>query len=255
MSLVDAVLLGVVEGITEFLPISSTGHLILVSHVLDLPSSDFLKTCEIAIQLGAILAAVFLYWRRLLFDVETMKRVVVALLPAIGVGFLFYQGIQRLLESELTVVLALGIGGLLIILFELLHHEKSDAREDLSAIPYRSAFIIGCFQALAVVPGVSRAGATILGGLLMGLRRTAIVEFSFLLAIPTMVAATGLQVFKHQAAIRGEEWLLLAVGCVTAFLVAILAIKFFLRFIATHTFISFGVYRIAIALLFFFIVL
>lgn len=255
MDFIDAIALGVVEGLTEFLPVSSTGHLILVSRLLDLPDTDFLKTFQIAIQLGAILAVVVLYFRRLFLEWEMMKRIAVALLPALGIGFLFYASIRKLFESEITVVVMLFIGGVAIILFEIFHKNKEGMTQDLAVLPYRTAFSIGAFQALAVIPGVSRAAATILGGLWLGLTRTAIVEFSFLLAVPTMIAATALDLVKHASLFSRADFHLLAIGFAVSFAVALAAVKFFLRFVESHTFIAFGVYRIVIALLFFWLVL
>jgi len=149
---------------------------------------------------------------------------------------------------------ALFVGGVILVLYELFHKEK-EARADLESMTYRAAFFIGLFQALSVVPGVSRAGATILGGLLLGFKRTAIVEFSFLLAVPTMVAATSLDLFKHASLFSGSDFPLLFVGFATAFFVAITAVKFLLRYVETHTFLAFGIYRIVVAGLFFVFVL
>ena len=255
MTFLDAILLGIVEGLTEFLPISSTGHLILVAELLRLPETDFLKTFQIAIQLGAILAIVVLYWRTLFFDRAIIKRILVALVPAIGVGFLLYTMIRQLFESSLVVVGALFMGGLVLILFELFRKTKGEYGTTLEAMTYRTAFLVGVFQTLSVIPGVSRAGATILGGLVLGLRRTAIVEFSFLLAVPTMVAATTLDIWKHGAAFSSADFSLLLVGMTTSFFVAMVAVKFLLRFIESHTFIAFGVYRMVVAVLFFLFVL
>lgn len=255
MDIFDAIILGIVEGLTEFLPISSTGHLVLAAELLRLPETEFLKTFQIAIQLGAILAVVALYFRKLFLDREIMKRIAVALLPALGIGFLFYASIRRLFESQMTVVAALFIGGVIIIFFEVLRKGKEGAIEDLATLPYRKAFIIGAFQAISVIPGVSRAAATILGGLWLGMKRTAIVEFSFLLAVPTMVAATALDLVKNASSFSSADFHLLFVGFLVSFLVAIAAIKFLLRFVQTHTFVSFGVYRIIVAALFFLFIL
>ncbi len=254
MGIFDAILLGIVEGLTEFLPVSSTGHLILSAKLLGLPETEFLKTFEVSIQLGAILAVVCLYWRKLLLDWEMMKRLVVALLPAIGIGFLFYASIREMLGSETVVVWSLLIGGVLLIVFERMHRGKEGGEDNLSSLPYKTAFSIGVFQALAVIPGVSRAGATILGGLWLGLKRTAIVEFSFLLAVPTMIAATVLDIAKNAETFSLEDIHLLLAGFFAAFIVAILAVRFFLRFIKAHTFIPFGVYRIVLALAFLFLI-
>jgi undecaprenyl-diphosphatase len=220
MDIFQAIILGIVEGITEFLPISSTGHLILVSQILHIPESEFLTTFQIVIQLGAILAVVVLYWRKLFLEWEVMKRIVVALLPALGIGYLFYAVIRRLLGSDMTVVVALGIGGLVLIVFEYLHKEREGDRENLSTLPYKTVFLVGLCQAMAVIPGVSRSGATILGGLMLGMKRTAIVEFSFLLAVPTMIAATTLDIWKHGASFSSVDVSSLLVGLVVAFLVA-----------------------------------
>lgn len=252
MSISDAFLLGIVEGITEFLPISSTGHLILASDLLSLPESDFLKTFQIVIQLGAIGAITALYWKKILFDREVMKRVGVALLPALGVGFLFYNSIRALFESSLTVVGALFIGGIILILFEIWNERRARERVGLEQLSYGTALGIGFFQALSVIPGVSRAGATILGGLMFGLKRGAVVEFSFLLAVPTMLAATTLDLWKHKHLFSSTELLPLLVGFFTAFGVAVFAVKFLLRYVETHTFIVFGIYRILLATIFFF---
>lgn len=255
MNFFDAIILGIVEGLTEFLPVSSTGHLILAAELLKLPETEFLKTFQVAIQLGAILAVVALYFRKLFLEWEIMKRIAVALLPALGIGFLFYASIRKLFESQMTVVAALFIGGIIIILFEVFRKDKEGTIEDLATLPYRKAFWIGAFQAASVIPGVSRAAATILGGLWLGMKRTAIVEFSFLLAVPTMVAAATLDLVKNASLFSVADFHLLFVGFLVSFLVALAAIKFLLRFVETHTFIAFGAYRIALSILFFFFVL
>lgn len=255
MNLIDAFFLGIVEGVTEFLPISSTGHLILAANLLHLSETDFLKTFQIVIQLGAIGAVVMIYWRKLFLDRVMIQKIIVALLPALGIGFLFYKLIRSLFESSFTVVLALAIGGIILILFEWFHGENKEAGQELTELNYRQAFLIGLFQTLSVIPGVSRAGATILGGLFLGLKRRAIVEFSFLLAVPTMLAATTLDLLKHEVTFSSADSLSLIIGLVTAFGVALVAVKFLLRFIETHSFIAFGVYRILVALLFYSLVL
>lgn len=255
MDFLQAIILGIVEGLTEFLPISSTGHLILASEILHIPQSEFLTSFQIVIQLGAILAVVALYWRRLFLEWEVMKRIMVALLPALGIGFLFYSFIRTLLTSELTVVVALGIGGIILIAFEYVRKGRDGTIENIASLPYRTAFFIGFFQAISVIPGVSRSGATLLGGLSLGLSRKAIVEFSFLLAAPTMLAATSLDLLKHGAAFSSADFSLLFGGFIVAFLVALFAMKGFLRFIESHSLMAFGVYRILVAVLFFLFVL
>lgn len=256
MNLFDAVIYGIVEGITEFLPISSTGHLMLTSFLLKSLQTNFLKSFEIAIQLGAILSVVVLYAKHLFVNKEIIKRIIVAFLPTAAVGFALYKVIKGiLLENTQIVLWSLFIGGILLIVFELFHKEKNDSVEELSHIPYRTSFLIGIFQSLAVIPGVSRAAATIIGGLALGLKRKTIVEFSFLLAVPTMLAATGFDLIKNAGAFSVDDFWFLAVGFVTSFVVALLSIKFLLGFIKKHTFISFGVYRMLLALLFWIILL
>ncbi|HPN09671.1 MAG TPA: undecaprenyl-diphosphate phosphatase [Syntrophales bacterium] len=249
MDLMTAAILGIVEGISEFLPISSTGHLILTSHLLGLKHTDFLKSFEIAIQVGAIASVVVLYWRYLLVDLRTITKVVVAFLPTGIMGLTLYKLIkQYLLGSAQVVLWSLLIGGVLLIVFELWHREREDAVGAVENISLRQALIIGCFQSLAMIPGVSRSAATIVGGLLLGLKRKVIVEFSFLLAVPTMLAATAYDLLKSGVGFSPDQFQFLAVGFVTSFVVALLSIKFLLRYIQTHTFIAFGVYRIVLVL-------
>ncbi len=259
MTALQALILGVVEGVTEFLPISSTGHLILASSVLGIAQTEFQKTFEIFIQLGAILAVVAVFWKKFL-DIELLKKIIVAFIPTGIIGLTLYKLVKSyLLGNESVVLWSLFLGGIALIAFEYLYpsqsspvaSEASDTRE-LARISYKKALGIGLFQSIAIIPGVSRSGATIVGGMLMGLRRRTIVEFSFLLAVPTMLAASGLDLLKHASSITGGEVGLLAVGFVTAFIVALFSIVWLLRFVRSHTFVPFGVYRILVALLFWF---
>ena len=251
MNLLHAALLGIVEGVTEFLPVSSTGHLILATGLLGLEQTEFLKSFDIAIQFGAILAVVVLYGRSLLFRPAVLRRVAAAFLPTALIGFLLYKTVKRFLLGNGTVVMwALLLGGIGLIVFELLYREKDTDSEDLGGIPYRSCFLIGVFQSLAMVPGVSRSAATVIGGLSLRLKRKTIVEFSFLLAVPTMLAATVLDLMKSAHAFTPQEYRFLGVGAVVSFVVSILSIRFLLGFIRSHTFIPFGVYRILAALAF-----
>ncbi|OGN03303.1 MAG: hypothetical protein A2655_00540 [Candidatus Yanofskybacteria bacterium RIFCSPHIGHO2_01_FULL_43_42] len=291
MTVFETIILGVVEGFTEFLPVSSTGHLILSSHLLKLEQSNFLKSFEIAIQLGAILSVVVLYFKKFLLNLEVIKRIGVAFLPTAVVGFLLYGFIKNvLLGSTATVLWSLLLGGIALIVFEFWHRGKektppqafpltaiqkrgglpagqaairqlAEERGGLGAgqaeergvpsLSYAHCFFIGLFQALAVIPGVSRAGATILGGLWLGVPRKTIVEFSFLLALPTMAGATGLDLVKNVSSFSYDQFGILAVGFVASFITAVLAIKFLLSFIQKHTFVSFGIYRIILAIAFF----
>jgi undecaprenyl-diphosphatase len=256
MYITHAVILGIVEGVTEFLPISSTGHLILAAQALKLPQSDFVKSFEIIIQLGAICSVIALYYKSLFLNWKIARRLIAAFIPTGIVGFLLYSLVRRFLMGNSQVVLwSLLAGGVCLIVFELLHREKAGAQDDVASISYGQAVAIGLFQSVAVVPGVSRAAATILGGLLVGLKRRTIVEFSFLLAVPTMLAATVLEVSKNTAVFDRSHAVILLVGFITSFIVALCAVKFLLAFIRKHNFIVFGVYRMLIAILFLFIVI
>ncbi len=249
MDFITALILGIVQGISEFLPISSTGHLILASHLMGLRHTEFLKSFEIAIQAGTILSVVVLYWRSLLVDFEVIKRLAVAFLPTGVLGLTLYRLIKGyLLGSETVVLCSLLVGGILIVAFERWYREGEGATGDIRAMSYRNALIVGLFQSIAMIPGVSRSAATILGGLLLGLKRKTIVEFTFLLAVPTMLAATGYDLIKSGSQFSPGEVQYLLIGFVTAFVVALLSIKFLLRFIKTHTFIPFGIYRIVVVI-------
>ena len=254
MNILHAVIFGIVEGVTEFFPISSTGHLILTAQILRVSQSDFVKSFEIAIQLGAILSVVALYFNSLLLDLKIMKKLIAAFIPTMIIGLIFYKLVKRyLLGNSHVVIWSLLIGGIFIIVFELLHWEKAGATDDVASISYKQAVLIGLFQSIAVIPGVSRSAATIIGGLLLGLKRKQIVEFSFLLAVPTMLAATVFDLSKNCNTFTQNQFIFLFTGFITSFIVALMAIKFLLAFIRNNSFIAFGVYRILIALLFFFL--
>ncbi len=255
MTYFHVLILAIVEGITEFLPISSTGHLILTGKLLGLASGEFLKTFDIAIQSGAILAVVVLYWRLLLVRRDVLIRVVAAFIPTGILGLVFYKMVKEWLGSPMVVVWSLAIGGLVLILFERAHQEQSGALDDAGKMSIKTAVAIGFFQALALVPGISRAAATICGGRYLGLSRRAIVEFSFLLALPTMAAATGLDLMKHTGEFSSSQFGQLIFGCAISFVVALLAIRFLLKYIQRHDFKAFGYYRILIAVAFWLLVL
>lgn len=257
MGLLHTIILGIVEGVTEFLPISSTAHLILTSDLLRIPQTNYHKSFEIIIQLGAILAVVVLYWRSFLMRWDVLKKIVVAFVPTGIIGLVVYKFAKQYLLGNTPVVLwALLLGGIFIIAFELVYKEprdqflNPDIDTDISEISYKQSFTIGLFQSIAIIPGMSRAAATIIGGLLLGLRRKTIVEFSFLLAVPTMLAATGLDLFKNYKEFSSSDFGYLTLGFLASFITALITIKFLLKYIRTHDFKAFGIYRIAIAILF-----
>jgi undecaprenyl-diphosphatase len=251
MDFFQAISLSVVEGLTEFLPISSTGHMILASKLLNIMQSDFVKSFEIIIQLGAIFAIIFLYWKTISSNISVWKKIITAFIPTAIIGFALYKIIKTFLLGNPTVtVAALFIGGILLIILEKIYKEQVHHADSIEKISYKNAFLIGLFQSISVIPGVSRSAATILPALLLGTERKVAVEFSFLLAIPTMIAATGLDLIKSNFSFTPSEYSTLLVGFIGSFFVAIIAVKLFLNFIRQHTFIPFGIYRIILAIVF-----
>jgi undecaprenyl-diphosphatase len=245
----QAVVLGIIEGITEFLPISSTAHLMLASNALRLADTEFLKSFEIIIQLGAILSVVVLYWSKFWHRPMFIK-LVVAFIPTGIIGFTVYRAVKSYLLGNVPVALAaLVIGGIVLIFFEKFH-PQADSPADFSEITYGRALLIGLFQSISMIPGVSRSAATIIGGTSIGISKRTIVEFSFMLAVPTMLAATVYDFYKSHSALTGN-YTVLAVGFVVSFITAIVAIKSFLNYIKKRDFALFGWYRIALALAYF----
>ena len=244
MTLLQALILGIVEGLTEFLPVSSTAHLILANHAMRMAETDFVKSFDIIIQLGAILSVVVLYWKKF-WKVEVLTKLAVAFIPTGVIGLTVYKLVKGyLLGSVPVVVAALVIGGVVLILFDRKRVDVGD-EIDFSEITHRRALLIGLFQALAMIPGTSRSAATIIGGSLLGISRRTIVEFSFMLAVPTMLAASLYDLLKSHEAIATDVPAL-AIGFVVSFVTAILAIKGFLAVIKKRSFAAFGVYRIAL---------
>lgn len=247
MSILEAVIIAIVEGITEFLPISSTGHMIITEKLLGIPSTDFTKLFTVGIQLGAILAVVVLYWKKFIGPIKNGKwgfygKLIVAVIPALALGFIFSDKIDELLESTLTVAISLIAGGIVLLFIDSVF--KTPTVETDEKISYPNAFIIGLWQCIAMIPGVSRSAASIIGGMQQKLTRKLAAEFSFFLAVPTMAAATGYKLLKGYETITTEHIKLFAIGNVVAFIVALLAIKFFIGFLQKHGFRFFGYYRI-----------
>lgn len=252
MDFISAIILGIVEGLTEFLPISSTGHLILASELLGIEQDTFHKTFEVVIQLGAILAVLFVFLKKLFTEgISLWIKLILGFLPAGALGFLLYPYIKNLF-SPIVVSIMLIVGGVAFIVIELLYKDKNHTAKSTLDISYKNAFIIGFFQALAMIPGTSRSGSTIIGGLLLGCDRKTAAEFSFLLALPTMIVASLYSIYKSHEVLNMDNLTILLVGFIAAFFSALLAVKVFLKFISRFNFIPFGVYRIILGIVFLF---
>lgn len=252
MTLIESIIIAIVEGITEFLPISSTGHMIITERLLMLPKDDaFTQLFTIAIQLGAILSVVVLYWRKF-FDFAKWQfylKLIVAVIPALGIGFLLSDRIDELLDSPTTVAISLLAGGFILLFIDKVYDKPVIDKE--RNITYGKAFVIGLWQCIAMIPGVSRSAASIIGGMQQKLTRRLAAEFSFFLAVPTMAAATGyklLDTFEENPEVLRDthNLTILAVGNVVAFIVALIAIKFFISFLQRYGFKLFGWYRIIV---------
>ncbi len=249
MTTFQSIIIAIVEGLTEFLPISSTGHMIITEKLLQLIETDFVKVFTIAIQLGAILAVVVLYWKKFIDFTKWQfyLKLGAAVIPALVLGFLLSKKIDALLESALTVAVTMLAGGVVLLFVDSwFSRPKIDTEEKIS---FPKAIIIGVWQCIAMIPGVSRSAASIIGGMQQGLTRGAAAEFSFFLAVPTMLAATGYKLLKYHSergSFSGDEIKQLAVGNIVAFVVAMLAIKFFIGFLKKYGFKIWGIYRIAV---------
>lgn len=250
MEYYQALILAVVEGVTEFLPISSTGHLILTADLLRITQTEFVKSFEIIIQLGAIAAVGLQYWRRVWSRPQLITKVSVAFVPAAVLGLGLYKVIKSVLIGNSQVVLwSLLIGGIGLIVLEWWYRRQPVKTKELEEISYKQAVLIGVGQSVSLIPGVSRAGATIAAGLLQGISRQAAVEFSFLLAIPTMMAATVLDLSQVGWQFSSQEYQLLVVGLIGAFISAWVTVRWLVKFVSANNFVGFGIYRILVAVL------
>ncbi len=262
MDFLQAVIIAIVEGITEFLPISSTGHMIITSSLLGIEKDEFTKLFEVAIQFGAILAVVVLYWTKF-FDFRSWKfyfKLIIGVIPALVLGFLFSDKIDKLLESPTTVAVSMLAGGIILLFIDKAFNKPAVQADD--QISYGKAFIVGIWQTIAMIPGVSRSAASIIGGMQQKFTRNLAAEFSFFLAVSTMFAATAYSIFVkkwEQSGIprKGYEIILesrdntiaFVLGNITAFIVAILAIRFFINYLKVYGFKVFGWYRIIAGLI------
>ena len=250
MSFFDAIILAIVEGLTEFLPVSSTGHMIIVSSFFGIASDPFTKTFTVAIQLGAIVSVVALYWKRFFQSVDFYFKLIVAVIPAVVLGFLLNDFIDQLLERIEVVAFMLILGGVVFLFIDKLFRDTEEHGE--TQVTTSTAFKIGLFQCIAMVPGVSRSAATIIGGLTQKLTKKTAAEFSFFLAVPTMFLATAyklLKFYQSGSSFGENEIQLLVVGNIVAFIVALLAIKSFISYLTKHGFKIFGYYRIALGVI------
>jgi undecaprenyl-diphosphatase len=257
MSIIQTIILSIIEGITEFLPISSTGHMILASSLMNIANDPFVKFFEVAVQLGAILSVLVLYWKRFFQTTQFYIKLFLAFIPAAFFGLIFSKKIDALFENPVGVACALIIGGIVLLFIDSFFKDREN--ESHTTPSHKSSFIIGLFQVLSLFPGVSRSAATIIGGLSQKLSRRAAAEFSFFLAVPTMFAATGYKLLEYYkgtkpgtqiSALNGHDLEMLLLGNVIAFIVAMLAIKFFISFLSKNGFRIFGVYRIVIGIIF-----
>ncbi|HBG0080563.1 TPA: undecaprenyl-diphosphate phosphatase [Clostridioides difficile] len=259
LEIFKAAILGIVQGITEWLPVSSTGHMILVDEFIKLNfSNTFISTFLVVIQFGSILAVLVIFFRKLNpFDSaknikqkkETVRlwlKVIIAVIPSGVIGILFEDDIDRLFFNSTVVAIALIVYGIIMIGLE--KRNKKPKYKDFSQVTYKLALCIGLFQCLALIPGTSRSGSTIIGAVLLGTSRYVAAEFSFFLAIPTMLGASALKLLKAGFGFTGFEWLILGVGSVVAFVVSIVVIKFFMDYIKKHDFKVFGYYRIVLGI-------
>ena len=249
MDVIQSIIIAIVEGLTEFLPISSTGHMIIAEKLLGVKEDEFTKLFTVAIQLGAILSVIVLYWRKF-FNFSRWQfyvKLIVAVMPALGFGLLFSDKIDALLESTTTVIITMILGGVVLLVID--NYFKTPVVETEEQISFRNAFLIGVWQVIAMIPGVSRSAASIIGGMQQKLTRKLAAEFSFYLAVPTMAAATGYKLLKGYQTFTSNDVKLLVVGNVIAFVVALIAIRFFIGYLQKHGFKVFGYYRIFVGII------
>ncbi|MGK0255756.1 MAG: undecaprenyl-diphosphatase [Arcobacteraceae bacterium] len=244
MGILESILLGIIEGFTEFLPISSTGHLIVASEFLNIDQNKVTKAYEVIIQFAAILAVVLNYRDKFTFKkIELWKKITLAFIPIGIVGFIFAHQIKEMFDIKIVAIMFI-IGGIVFLIVERFYEETETHIDDVEKVSYKQALYIGLAQIFALIPGTSRAGSTIIGAMLVKLNRKASAEFSFLLAFPVMCATTGYDLLKHYKDFTDANFLVLGVGFVTAFIVAYITIKLFLKFLENFTFVAFGIYRI-----------
>ncbi len=244
MDILQAIIIGIIEGFTEFLPISSTGHMIVASEFLGIEQSAVFKAYEVIIQFAAILAVMLLYREKInLKEIDLWQKIMVAFLPLAMIGFLLKDWVKEIFVTS-TVAWMFIIGGIIFIIVEYFHKDEACEAKEVESVTWKQALIIGFGQVLSLIPGTSRAGSTIIAGMLAGVNRKASTEFSFLLAIPVMMAVSGYDLLKHYHEFMGADLTAFVVGFVVAFVVAYVTIKLFIVFLQRFTFVAFGIYRI-----------
>lgn len=246
MDWLQALIIGIIEGLTEFLPVSSTGHMIITTKILGMQNNEFVEAFLINIQFGAILSVVFLYWKKFLQSMSFYYKLFVAFLPAAFFGLLLSKQIDLLLENVIVVAVMLILGGIILIFVDSWFKNKEEEKEQ--EVTYKKSLIIGLFQVIAMIPGVSRSASTIIGGMTQKLSRKNAAEFSFFLAVPTMFAASGYKLLDNYEAINSDNIGILIFGNIVAFIVAFIAIKSFIAFLTKNGFKIFGYYRIVVGL-------
>lgn len=250
MNIFHTIIIAITEGLTEFIPVSSTAHIILVQHILGISDGDmFSQAMAICIQSGAILAAVWYFWKTVWSDLYLIPKVIVAFIPTAIIGVTLYPLISKLLAAPVVIALALIVGGIALIVLK-----PTDTTQPLTTVSYKQAFLIGIMQTFAFIPGISRAGATLIGGSILKIPRSTIVAFSFLLGIPTILGASVVEI-RHVTGITTAQWYTIAFAAAVAFITALSTIKFFVKLISTKPLAWFGWYRIAVGILFLLIVL
>ena len=257
MNVLHVIILSVIEGVTEFLPISSTAHQILASHILQMPQTDFLATFEITIQVGAIAAVIVLFYKKILTNKQLFYKACIGFIPTGVLGLLLFKHIKVLLNDSFIPVATLFIGGIIIIGIEMYFSKKTMSQntqiktQNLKKMTYKDALIIGLIQSISMIPGVSRSAASIFGAMLLKFDRDAAVEFSFMLAIPTMFVATGYDLVKSVNTISSNQIFYLILGILISFLTALAGIKWLLKYVQSNNFIGFGIYRIILSIIYF----
>jgi undecaprenyl-diphosphatase len=249
MTYLHAIILGIVEGLTEFLPISSTGHMIIASSMMGIEENTFTKAFEVIIQFGAILSVLVLYWKRFLPEWSFYKKLFIAFLPTAIIGFAAKDVVEHLLGSVQVVAWSLILGGIILVWSDKIFAHLTAKGRTVSDLTHKDAIKLGLFQSIAMIPGVSRSGATIMGGLTLGMNKKEAAEFSFFLAVPTMAAATLYKLLKIYKTIEHDQISILLLGSVVAFLVAIVAIRFFIGVVGKYGFRGFGYYRILVGVI------